>query len=256
MSPAPGISAGGYDEMRRAAAPREKLSVRVAETLRDQLMRGELSPGEKLPTEQRLTETFGVSRTVVREAIATLAADGLVVPRQGAGVFVADHPLPSFGAMASELAQRVSNALNMLEVRLAIEVEGAALAAERRTPAQEAEMREAHLDFDRLLRQDRQTGPADFAFHRAIAAATGNPFYVELLDALGRRAIPGDIGTIYPGDRAREAEMLAGVHREHFDILTAIADCDPDGARRTMRLHLANSQERYREHQRYRARST
>ncbi|WP_417307966.1 FadR/GntR family transcriptional regulator [Devosia sp.] len=239
--------------MRRSAAPREKLSVRVAETLREQLMRGELSAGEKLPTEQRLTEIFGVSRTVVREAIATLAADGLVVPRQGAGVFVADHPLPSFGAMAGELARRVSNALNMLEVRLAMEVEGAALAAERRNPTQEAEMHEAYLEFDRLLREGKQTGPADFAFHRAIAQATGNPFYVELLDAMGRRAIPGDVGSIYPGDPAREAEMLATVHREHLDVLTAIGDGDPDRARSTMRLHLVNSQERYREHQRRRA---
>lgn len=109
--------------------------------------------------------------------------------RQGAGVFVVNHPASTFGALASEMGSRASTALNVLEVRLAIGVESAALAALRRNLSQEASIQEAFFEFERLLQVGEPTGSADLAFHRAIAAATNNPFYVEMLDALGERAI-------------------------------------------------------------------
>ncbi len=69
-----------------------KLSENVAQALRSQILAGDFQVGERLPTEQRMTEIFGVSRTVVREAVAALAADNLVEARHGAGVFVLGHP--------------------------------------------------------------------------------------------------------------------------------------------------------------------
>lgn len=227
-------------------APRPKLSARVVEALRAQLFNGDIPPGQKLPTESKLTERFGVSRTVIREAIATLAADGLVEARQGAGVFVVNHPASTFGALAAEMGSRVSTALNVLEVRLAIEVESAALAALRRNPSQEALIQEAFFEFERLLQAGQPTGPADFAFHRAIAAATNNPFYVEMLDALGKRAIPCDVTSPWSTELAQSHEYQAGLQREHLSILDAISAGDPDRARATMRHHLAGSQQRYR----------
>lgn len=227
-------------------APRPKLSARVVEALRAQLRGGDIPPGHRLPTEQRLTESFGVSRTVIREAIATLAADGLVEARQGAGVFVVNHPASTFGALAAEMGSRVSTALNVLEVRLAIEVESAALAALRRNPSQEARIQEVFFEFERELQAGRPTGPADFAFHRAIAAATNNPFYVEMLDALGKRAIPCDVTSPWSTELAQSHDYQAGLQREHLAILDAISAGDPDRARAAMRHHLAGSQERYR----------
>jgi GntR family transcriptional repressor for pyruvate dehydrogenase complex len=226
--------------------PRPKLSARVAEALRSQLLSGDFAPGQKLPTESRLTESFGVSRTVIREALAALAADGLVQARQGAGVFVVNHPASTFGALAAEMGSRVSTALNVLEVRLAIEVESAALAALRRNPSQEALIQEAFFEFERLLQAGQPTGPADFAFHRAIAAATNNPFYVEMLDALGKRAIPCDVTSPWSTELVQSHHYQAGLQREHLAIVEAISAGDPDRSRAAMRHHLAGSQERYR----------
>ena len=187
--------------------PRPKLSAKVAEALRAQLVGGDIPPGTQLPTESRLTRTFGVSRTVIREALAVLAADGLVEARQGAGVFAVEHPSSAFGALAAEMGSRVSTALNVLEVRLAIEVESAALAALRHIPSQEAAIQEAFFEFDRLLRLGRPTGPADLAFHRAIAAATGTPVYAEILDVLGKRAIPCDVTSPWSGSANHDYQL-------------------------------------------------
>ncbi|RUY86847.1 FadR/GntR family transcriptional regulator, partial [Mesorhizobium sp. M7A.F.Ca.CA.001.10.2.1] len=98
-----------------------KLSETVVTTIRKQLQAGEILPGHKLPTEGQLTETFGVSRTVIREALAKLAADGLVEPRQGAGVFVTEHISTMFGALAADMgskdsiASRTSSTLSAIE---------------------------------------------------------------------------------------------------------------------------------------------
>jgi GntR family transcriptional repressor for pyruvate dehydrogenase complex len=230
------------------AAPgrRPKLSETVAAALRQRLADGTLGVGEKLPTESRLTQEFGVSRTVIREALAALAADGLVEARQGAGVFAVRQLSSAFGALAAEMGSRVSSALNVLEVRLAIEVESAALAALRRNPSQEAAIEEAFFEFERLLRLGLPTGPADFGFHRAIAAATNNPFYVEILDALGKRAIPCDVTSPWSTELTQQADYQAGLQVEHLAILNAIAAGKPEQARAAMRHHLGSSQDRYR----------
>ena len=226
--------------------PRAKLSIRIVETLREDLVAGAILAGQKLPTESQLGARFGVSRTVVREAIAALAADGLVESRQGSGVFATRHLTSTLGAMASEMGRRVSSALNVLEVRLAIEVESAALAAQRHSPSQEAVIQEAFFEFERLLRLDQPTGPADLAFHKAIAAATGNPSYIDVLDALGRRAIPCDVSAPDSTELVQDRDFQTTLQHEHLAILNAISARDADRARQAMRFHLTNSQARYR----------
>jgi DNA-binding FadR family transcriptional regulator len=231
-------------EMRIERKP--KLSERVVSALRTQVLAGEIPVGHKLPTETQLTEAFGVSRTVIREAIATLAADGLVEPRQGAGVFVRERPAPSPGPFSLDIGNKISHALNVLEVRLGIEIESAALASIRRNNAQLAEIQEAFFEFDRLLELGEATGRTDFAFHRAIAAATNNPFYVDVLEALGTRAIPCDVSSPWGTDSTLTRDYQEGLQQEHLAILKAISDGDPDAARAAMRTHLSASQQRYR----------
>jgi GntR family transcriptional regulator, transcriptional repressor for pyruvate dehydrogenase complex len=223
-----------------------KLSERVVSALREQVFGGEIMPGQRLPTESQLTEVFGVSRTVIREAIARLAADGLVESRQGAGIFVRDHPTLAFGSISLEIGSKISQAMNVLEVRMGIEIESAGLAALRRNSAQEAQIHEAFFEFERLLEGRQATGKTDFAFHRAIAVATNNPFYVEVLDALGMRTIPCDVASPWGTDCVLTREYQEGLQREHLAILKAISASDPDAARAAMRAHLTASQERYR----------
>jgi DNA-binding FadR family transcriptional regulator len=225
---------------------RPKLAERVVASIREQIMSGRYAPGAKLPTESQLTELFGVSRTVVREAIALLAADGLVEPRQGAGVFVRETPTTAFGTISLDVGNKISHALNVLEVRMGIEIESAAFAAMRRNNAQEAAIQEAFFEFDRLLAIGEATGRTDFEFHRTIAVATNNPFYVEVLDALGMRAIPCDITSPWGTDSVLTREYQQGLQEEHLEILRAISAGDPDRARDAMRAHLTASQQRYR----------
>lgn len=223
-----------------------KLSEHVVQTLRSQIVGGDYAEGEKLPTETRLTEIFGVSRTVVREAVAALAADGLVEPRHGAGLFVRRPAVSAFSTIGLEVGNKISHALNVLEVRLGIEVESAGLAAMRRNSAQEAQIQEAFFEFDRLLARGEATGKTDFAFHRAIAAATNNPYYVDVLDALGTRAIPCDVASPWGTDSVLSEAYQMGLQKEHYTILQAISAGDADAARAAMRAHLSASQERYR----------
>ena len=159
--------------------------------------------------------------------MATLAADGLVEARQGAGVFVTDRPSLAFGSISLDVGRKISQALNVLEVRIGIEIESAALAALRRSAAQEAAIHEAFFEFERLLAAGEATGKADFGFHRAIAVATGNPFYVEVLDALGSRTIPCDVTSPFATDAALSRRLSARP--------AARAPGDPRGDRRRRR---------------------
>ena len=227
-------------------ARRPKLADLVIGTLRQRISAGDYRAGTKLPTESQMTTIFGVSRTVVREAIAALSADGLVQSRQGAGVFVIAGAATPFSAIGADRSNKISVALNVLEVRMGIEIESAGLAAQRRSASQEAAIHEAYNEFDRLLKRGMPTGKTDFAFHRAIAAATNNPFYIEVLDGLGSRTIPCDVASPWGTESVLTYEYQAGLQQEHHAILKAISAQDAEAARETMRQHLSLSQQRYR----------
>ena len=227
-------------------ARRPKLADLVIGTLRQRISAGDYRAGTKLPTESQMTTIFGVSRTVVREAIAALSADGLVQSRQGAGVFVIAGAATPFNAIGADRSNKISVALNVLEVRMGIEIESAGLAAVRRSASQDAAIQEAWNEFERLLKLGTPTGKTDFAFHRAIAAATNNPFYIEVLDGLGSRTIPCDVASPWGTESVLSFEYQAGLQREHLEILRAISDQDAAAAREAMRQHLSLSQKRYR----------
>ena len=124
--------------MPRAPALADRLNAIIS----GQILSGERPAGSRLPTETQLAEEFGVSRTVVREAIARLRSDGLVVTRQGLGAFVAEtlEALPFRISIGSDPEAPHRYARELLELRLGFETEAAALAAERGTPAQVEEI--------------------------------------------------------------------------------------------------------------------
>lgn len=235
------MTQSGAAAMRSGRKP--KLAELVVDTLRERIGNGDYDVDSKLPTESQMTKIFGVSRTVIREAIAALAADGIVEARQGAGVFVMTRP----GLRAIDSGNRISDAINVLEVRMGIEIESAGLAAQRRTNSQDAAIHEAFHEFDRLLTLEQPTGRSDFEIHRAIATATNNPFYVEVLDALGPRAIPCDTTSPWRTESFLSYEYQVAVQAEHWKIITAISEGDSAGARLAMRQHLLRSQELYRQ---------
>ena len=122
---------------RGARAPaRKSLTARVIEDLRAEILGGQLTPGDKLPTESALIDRFGVSRTVIREAVAELRADRLVESRHGVGVFVLDRPEPATAAIHLPPFSKISDMIEELELRAAVEIEAAGLAAQRASPAE------------------------------------------------------------------------------------------------------------------------
>ncbi len=225
---------------------RRTLVETVRDGLREQILSGSIKEGDKLPSEARLTESFGVSRTVVREAISSLRADGLVDPRQGAGVFVltpAAHPVQPFQNIDID---RISHTIELLELRCAVEIEAAGLAAIRRSPAQEEELIQRNQAIDALIAAAHPTTDADFQLHLAIADATNNPRFREFLELMGRNVIPRAALQNDDGERTPEP-YLAQISAEHAAIVDAISARDDLAARAAMRTHLTGSQQRYRE---------
>ncbi|CUH82512.1 FadR/GntR family transcriptional regulator [Tropicibacter naphthalenivorans] len=209
----------------------------VESALRTRIEDGTYKPADRLPSESQLTAEFGVSRSVVREAIAHLRAEGLVEARQGAGVFVlmraAPPPLPFHDVDPT----RLSSVIELLELRTAVEVEAAGLAAQRRSPAQEERLLEALA----ALTQ----GPlaeADFALHLAIAEATNNTRFPEFLRMVGPSVIPRHaLGSETPPEGYQHL-----IDAEHRQIVDAILGGDAPAARTAMRRHLEGSIARYR----------
>jgi GntR family transcriptional repressor for pyruvate dehydrogenase complex len=228
------------DEPRKA----KSLAMQLVEKMTLQIRAGQLKVGQKLPTEAEIMHNFGVSRTVVREAISRLQASMLVETRHGIGTFVLPQDTaPSFSISAHQLGT-LREVIALLEFRISIETEAAALASQRRNPENLAELQNAMLAFRLALEEGRDAVQADFLFHQEIARATQNKHFQELMHSLGTGAIPrGRLENPLPVTPERLA-YLRRVNEEHESIFNAIAAQDPEAARAAMRTHLSNSRDR------------
>jgi GntR family transcriptional regulator, transcriptional repressor for pyruvate dehydrogenase complex len=215
----------------------------LVERLSAEILSGRLAPGARLPTEQDLIATTGVSRTVVREAIAALRAEGLVVTRQGAGAFVAEGSRRPFRIDPADL-DSLGEVLAVMELRTGIEVEAAGLAAERAGAADLRDIAAAHAAIGRAIERGESAIDQDFAFHRSIAEATRNPQFPRFLEYLGRFIIPRQTIRVAGGAPERLA-YLRTIQKEHLAILKAIRAKSVRKARAAMHSHLSNSRKRY-----------
>jgi DNA-binding FadR family transcriptional regulator len=224
------------------------LVFQLSETLRQAIAAGQYAPGARLPSEAQLTEAHGVSRTVVREAIAALRSDRLVEARQGAGVFVLEPQAtqrPGILSLNNIDLARVSSTIELLELRTAVEVEAAGLAALRRSPAQEEMIFDRHYALRACLDASQPSSEADFALHIAIAEATNNPRFREFLTMIGKNVIPR--AALRPDEpEDDQAAYIKLLDEEHNAIVVAISEGDEEGARLAMRRHLRGAQLRYR----------
>lgn len=219
------------------------LTRQVTDTLREGILAGNPSPGQKLPSEAQLIGAFNVSRTVIREALSALREEGLVEPRQGAGVFVLDPAGITGPALRGIDPKRISSVVEGLELRTAIEVEAAYLAATRCSPLQEEEIIRRYHDVAACMKAGKSTVEADLALHFAIAEASNNRQFVDILKHLGLQMIPR---AALDSEGMTSPETFERLHEEHGRIVTAISNHDQLAAREAMRAHLAGSQKRYR----------
>lgn len=219
------------------------LSDTVVQVIESRIRSRQLAPGEKLPTERELGETLGVSRTVVREALARLKADGYIQTRQGSGVYVTDRPgQASFRVLQGGVSSPDAGAddlHHLFELRLIVEVAAAELAARRRTADDLRALKAASARLMRALETGVEGAEADEAFHRTIAAATHNPYIRRFIEFLGRSFNE----TRRPSwtEEGRASGKAAAAQREHDQIVDAIQARSSRGARTAALAHLQNS---------------
>lgn len=216
-----------------------RLSDQVAEKLAAEIRRGGLAPGDKLPTEARLALQFGVSRTVVREAVSRLKSLGLVDSRQGSGVFVTANA--TFAPLQFEARQAASQeaVVQMVEVRRALEAEVAALAAQRRTAADMKQIRVAVKALDDAVQKGGNGVREDVQFHRAIAEAARNPFLLQTLEYLGQ--FLHGATQVTRANEARRLDFAQQVRSEHAAIVQALQAGDAEAARQAAAGHMGNA---------------
>src|SRR3954452_3140972 len=218
------------------------LAQRVVVGLKDKILAGDLPPGHKLPSEAELIDEYRVSRTVVREAVTRLRAEGLIETFHGRGSFVLAMPEPTSFTVESAAIRTHHDVLDMIDFRLGTECEAAALAAAR-VDAAGAESIQAALDAFVAAAPEDQV-ETDFGFHRAVAAASGNRFYLDLLDSLGPMMILLPRTQLSDAYSMTDAEHVERVRREHDNVAAAIIAGDAETARAAMRVHLGNTRRR------------
>lgn len=223
-----------------------KLAEQLHEQILDWIISGELREGDKIPSENELCKSFGVSRPIVRKALVKLQTEELVVTKKGIGTFVLHGPLSHLKQFAS--ANDIAALLQSHEVRIALEGEAASLAAMRRSSDQLKYIKDALQKMREDFDASNLSVPSDFEFHMGIADATNNGIFVTLLknlhfglrktmvitQSLSRESVKNQI------DPDRNRHVLD----EHQRILDAIEVQDPEAARLAMRYHIAKVKQR------------
>jgi GntR family transcriptional repressor for pyruvate dehydrogenase complex len=211
----------------------------IARKLSSAISGGQLKPGDRLPTEQALSDQFGVARTVVREAISLLKYDGIIQSRRGVGAFISDAAGRSAFRISPACFEKRKQLAQLLQVRTAVQADASALAAKAHTADQLAaiggflngmisaialgsDAMERHVD-------------AEFAFYRAITEASGNDYYVEFIGMIETNVMENLRSVAIKN--AKAAECGEAVLAEHQRVFDAISARDEEGARRSTREH-------------------
>ncbi|WP_417583801.1 FadR/GntR family transcriptional regulator [Nitrincola sp.] len=223
----------------------ESLAITVASRLEAMITQNHIAVGAKLPTENALCDMFGVSRTVIREAITQLKSLGLVETRRGVGTTVIrNQPAETLYAYTIN-PTAVEDILHILELRITFETSAAELAALRRDD-QDIELLEASLHaFDQALVKGELARNEDYQFHYGIATATKNPFFRQFYEQFNKSIIPRANIVNTNLDQAATEVYLARIREEHHEILDAIRAKDPEAARKAMHKHLYRAHHLY-----------
>jgi len=236
------MTAGLFERIDR---PR-RLPDEIARMISDAIASGQLKPGDRLPTEQSLSDQFGVARTVVREAVSLLKYDGIIDARRGVGAFVTEPAARSAFRISAACFEKRRQLVQLLELRTGVQAEASALAAAARTErdltriarhlAEMADATEEGLDYaeHRLDAED--------AFYRAIAEASGNAYYVEFVGMIERN-VSDNLRSVAIKN-AMTVEWGREVLDEHRAVYTALDAGDAEKARIATRTHFERAAQR------------
>jgi len=219
-----------------------RLPETVANFLGKEIEKGTFQAGEKIPSESVLAERFGVSRTVIREALAKLKHDGLLKSKQGSGATVVG-PEGTKTFRLDDIDGNDPVALGYLfELRMLLDGGAAYLAAERRNNNDIEKLEKHLLNMANAVRQDKDGTVPDTEFHQSIAYATRNPYLQALM-----RLMTGKLQILIRQARSHTSlapDLPAVVQKEHEAIFKAINLKDPNAARQAVHIHLRNASKR------------
>ncbi|PPG27074.1 hypothetical protein C5B97_16715 [Pseudoclavibacter sp. RFBB5] len=224
----------------------KRLSDQVADAIKDDILERGLEPGDKLPSERELCETYGVSRTVIREAVQALTAKSIVIATPGSGLTVARASIDDVGQMLQMFLRNGPDVpyLQLHEVRATLEVSVAGLAAERIDDTGISALADLCEQLPSFSDDIAAASRNDYDFHRGLAVATGNDFFVTLYDVLGEGLMQTRIATF-----SFDPRRIDVVARAHAAIVARLAAHDSDGASKAMVDHLGEVRETWILHQ-------
>jgi GntR family transcriptional repressor for pyruvate dehydrogenase complex len=220
----------------------KKVSAQIADQIRNSILSGEFSPGDRLPPERELAEMFGVSRPSVREALNMLSASGLIMSYQGGGTVVKSLVEATGNPLTELIRSQNERALDVIEVRKGMESWTAFYAAQRALPEDVRKMEEILAGMKRNLEGVTPSEDLDANLHIMIARATHNIVWLHLMQ------------TIFDGMKEFQQSVWRAVYltpedhsllyEHHLAIFEAIKARNPEAAREAMLLHLAFAEQR------------
>ncbi len=214
----------------------QRIADQVFEQLRELIFRGDLKPGEKMMPERELAVAMDVSRTTVRDAINKLVAMGLVEQKQGQGTFVSTPDKRSTSFLAEAMNSQDASLVDLLEVRMGLECNTAALAARRATEQDLQFMREHISEMDTAVKAGRLGSQADVAFHMSITYSSKNPVQVFVMKRFYDFLFLGikeNLQRLY-----EDPKNIESIISQHNQIFEAIKSRDPQSAFDAMQGHI------------------
>ncbi len=218
--------------MEFVAIKQQRLYMQVAEQIMGMIRQGRIEVGSRLPAERNLAEKLGVSRPTIREAMIAMEISGAVEIRSGSGVYVVKKP----SSAEAHPKDAGAGPFEILEARLAVEGEAAALAAQRITRAQLRSLTSTLKAMERENQEESAHEKADEEFHRQIAEASGNSVLAATVEWLWNLRNESEISQLFH-QRLRD-EGVRPIIEDHRSIHDALTEGKPSAARKAMHKHL------------------
>lgn len=218
-----------------------KLSAGIYQRILESIVTGEFAVDARLPSETELARRLGASRPVVREALARLRDDGVIVSRRGSGSYVKRRP--DTAVLRFLPVGSIADIQRCFEFRVGLEGAAAALAAARWETSNLAEIKVALAALEDSIRQGRLGTEEDERFHMAVARATHNGYYVSVQASLQPHIVFG-MNLTRNLSLLKTVERLRLVQDEHIAIVAAIEARNGAGARAAMEAHIENARHR------------
>jgi len=214
----------------------QKISDQVFEQLKELIFRGKLKPGDQLMPERDMADSMNVSRTTIRNAINRLVTMRLVEHKQGKGTFVSTPDPKKGNPFAAAMNTQNASIYDLLEVRMGLECNAAALAAERADLSDIQSIEQSISEMEKKIAGGHLGSRADISFHMAIAYATQNPLHIQVMktfyDYLSH-GIMESLQFLY-----EDPENINEILNQHKNILKAIVAHNPKDAYKAMHYHI------------------